>query len=514
MDRMYSAWRGHPLGQQLRWQRRRSTTALSALGGLVLLLLGTLAFGNGVAGAQDGENSRPVKGLVVETTTEKKTFIEGATVEVSQDGEVVASGTTNDKGRFEIDVNGTGKFEVKLVESSLPKGKKIPSTTKNPITFDTADGRSTYTANFQVGAGQSNDSTFSVSSLLNNTLIGIKFGLLIGLCAIGLSLIFGTTGLTNFAHGELVTFGAAIALILNNSVGLPLLIAAPLAVVAGGLAGWTSEVVVWRTLREGQASLAAKVILTVLVGPLGLFLVFKILTSEGAVLDKVIMTLLLLATFGAALVGIWTIKRNLSTSLVGQLVVSIGLSIFFRYTLYLMVGGRTQFYKDFANQREIKFGPFGLTPNDIFTIILALVVLGGVGLMLQKTRMGKAIRAVADNRALASSSGIDVQRVILSVWVMGGSMAALGGICLTLGNAGLKFDTGSFLLLLMFAGVTLGGLGTAYGALLGSVLIGVLVQVSPMFFASDLKEVGALVVLVLILLVRPQGLLGKSQRIG
>ena len=93
-------------------------------------------------------------------------------------------------------------------------------------------------------------------------------------------------------------------------------------------------------------------------------------------------------------------------------------------------------------------------------------------------------------------------------------MAALGGICLTLGNAGLKFDTGSFLLLLMFAGVTLGGLGTAYGALLGSVLIGVLVQVSPMFFASDLKEVGALVVLVLILLVRPQGLLGKSQRIG
>ena len=183
-------------------------------------------------------------------------------------------------------------------------------------------------------------------------------------------------------------------------------------------------------------------------------------------------------------------------------------------SLYLMVGGRTQFYKDFANQREIKFGPFGLTPNDIFTIILALVVLGGVGLMLQKTRMGKAIRAVADNRALASSSGIDVQRVILSVWVMGGSMAALGGICLTLGNAGLKFDTGSFLLLLMFAGVTLGGLGTAYGALLGSVLIGVLVQVSPMFFASDLKEVGALVVLVLILLVRPQGLLGKSQRIG
>ena len=236
MDRMYSAWRGHPLGQQLRWQRRRSTTALSALGGLVLLLLGTLAFGNGVAGAQDGENSRPVKGLVVETTTEKKTFIEGATVEVSQDGEVVASGTTNDKGRFEIDVNGTGKFEVKLVESSLPKGKKIPSTTKNPITFDTADGRSTYTANFQVGAGQSNDSTFSVSSLLNNTLIGIKFGLLIGLCAIGLSLIFGTTGLTNFAHGELVTFGAAIALILNNSVGLPLLIAAPLAVVAGAQA--------------------------------------------------------------------------------------------------------------------------------------------------------------------------------------------------------------------------------------------------------------------------------------
>ena len=96
-----------------------------------------------------------------------------------------------------------------------------------------------------------------------------------------------------------------------------------------------------------------------------------------------------------------------------------------------------------------------------------------MALILQRTQIGKAMRAVADNPDLAASSGIDVDRVILLVWALGGALAALGGVLLGLDN--VQWDMGFRLLLLMFAGVTLGGLGTAYGALVGSLVVGVFV---------------------------------------
>ena len=136
-----------------------------------------------------------------------------------------------------------------------------------------------------------------------------------------------------------------------------------------------------------------------------------------------------------------------------------------------------------------------------------------VGLLLQRTRVGKAMRAVADNPDLASSSGIDVDRVVLLVWVAGGALAALGGVLLGLGEQ-VSWEMGFKQLLLIFAGVTLGGLGTAYGALVGSFIIGVVVQVSTVWVPPELNSVTALAVLIGILLVRPQGILGQAERIG
>jgi neutral amino acid transport system permease protein len=133
--------------------------------------------------------------------------------------------------------------------------------------------------------------------------------------------------------------------------------------------------------------------------------------------------------------------------------------------------------------------------------------------MLQRTRIGKAMRAVSDNRDLAASSGINVNQVILVVWMMGGALAALGGVLLGLSDQ-IQWDMGFRLLLLMFAGVTLGGLGTAYGALLGSVIVGVFVQMSTLFIPSDVKYVGGLLLLIVILVIRPQGILGSRARIG
>ena len=123
------------------------------------------------------------------------------------------------------------------------------------------------------------------------------------------------------------------------------------------------------------------------------------------------------------------------------------------------------------------------------------------------------MRAVADNRDLAASSGIDVDRVILFVWALGGGLAALGGVLFGLQQQ-VQFEMGFKLLLLMFAGITLGGLGTAYGALVGSFVVGMFIELSTLVVPTELKNVGALLVLIVVLLVRPQGILGRAERIG
>lgn len=196
-----------------------------------------------------------------------------------------------------------------------------------------------------------------------------------------------------------------------------------------------------------------------------------------------------------------------------MLVVSIGFSILFRYLILYRLGGRAQFYSDYRIQKRIDFGPFSLPPKDIFIIFFSLFMLTMVGILLQRTRIGKAMRAVADNRDLAESSGIDVQRVIRIVWIAGGGLAGLGGVLFGTTES-IGWEMGFRLLLLMFAGTTLGGLGTAYGALLGCLVVGVFIQLSTLVIPTDTKNIGALLTLAVILLVRPQGLLGRKERIG
>ena len=273
------------------------------------------------------------------------------------------------------------------------------------------------------------------------------------MCAIGLSLIFGTTGLTNFAHGELVTLGALIAWMFNVRFGLNLILAGALSVV--------------------------------------------ICFGVGLVLEA----------------GFFGPLRRRGFSLISLMVITIGLSILVRYIYLYIFGGRTRAYSEYAVQQGRKIGPITITPAALVSVALSITVLASVGLLLQRTKIGKAMRAVADNRDLAASSGIDVQRVILLVWGFGAGLAGLGGVLLGLAEQA-GWEMGTKLLLLMFAGVTLGGLGTAYGALVGSLLVGIFLQMSTMVIPPELKTVGALALLILALIFRPQGLLGQRERIG
>ena len=379
--------------------------------------------------------------------------IEGVEITVTTpEGEEIGSDTTAEDGTWNVPLPGPGVYSAELDTDTLPDEVSLTNEDNNPLDFTVRTVGRPKIINFVTGEG-GGGGVETWRALLQLTVEGIKFGLVIAMAAIGLSLIFGTTGLTNFAHGELVTWGAIVAWFVNVRMGLHLVPAAVIAIVVGGTAGALLDRLMWRPLR----------------------------------------------------------RRG--TGLIAMLVVSIGLSLLLRYVFLWRFGGRARGYADYAVQRGWDIGPISIAPKDLFSIGLSLLVLIGVALLLQRTRMGKAMRAVADNPDLASSSGIDVQRVILLVWFFGGALAALGGVLQALGEQ-VSFQMGFQLLLLMFAGVTLGGLGTAYGALVGSLLVGLLVQLSTHWIPSEMKNVGALVVLILILVVRPQGILGSKERVG
>ncbi|MGY2085105.1 branched-chain amino acid ABC transporter permease [Blastococcus sp. SYSU DS0539] len=412
---------------------------------VALFTAGLAALSPGVAQAEGG--GEQVSGTL---RTSLSGPIEGVDVVVTTpDGEEVGTDETDENGRFVVDLPGPGEYTVTVPEDSLPEGVEFNSGNSRTVTVDSGRNQGVIIG-LDDGSRNAGGGTIRWVELL---ISGLRFGLLIAMAAIGLSLIFGTTGLVNFAHGELVTIGAIVAWFINVGGGVPLIAAALLAMLVGAGIGALNERALWRPLR----------------------------------------------------------RRG--TGLVAALVISIGLSLLLRYLYQVIYGGRSNAYADYRGQRTVDYGAFSMTNKDLTSMIVALVVLVLVAVMLQRTTIGKAMRAVSDNRDLAASSGIDVNRVILVVWMVGGALAALGGVLLGLSDE-VQWDMGFRLLLLMFAGVTLGGLGTAYGALVGSIVVGVFVQMSTLVIPNDMKYVGGLLLLIVILIVRPQGILGSRARIG
>ena len=199
--------------------------------------------------------------------------------------------------------------------------------------------------------------------------------------------------------------------------------------------------------------------------------------------------------------------------MVSMIVVSIGLSFVIRYLILVVFSGLPRPYRDYAIQNDIQILGITTVPKNLAIIAFTAVVLLVVGLFLTRTRLGTAMRAVADNSDLAESSGIDVQRVIRVTWIVGAGLAGLGGVMFGISEQ-VQWDMGFKLLLLIFAAVILGGLGTAFGAMVGGFIVGVAVEMSTLWIAVEFKTAVALGILIAMLLVRPQGLLGTRERIG
>jgi len=377
----------------------------------------------------------------------------------SQDGAAVGEATSDDQGKWKIPVPAAGPYKVDLDVSSLPPGVTVTNG-RPSLTPTVADGQERNVL-FPLGGGAAvpgqNQPSAPTSGKLDRVAdllySGIHFSLIIALAALGISLIFGTTGLTNFAHGEMVTFGALITFLFNVTLGLPLVISGVISVIVGAGVGYLQDRTFWGWLR----------------------------------------------------------KRR--TNLVTMMIISIGLSLALRYLFLYFFGGESRAFSDYNAQAGHQYGPFLIAPKNLICDVIAIVALTAVSLALVMTRLGKATRAVADNPALAAASGINVDRIIRLVWTIGGALASLSGVILgAFQNVG--YQMGFQILLLVFAAVTLGGFGTAWGALLGSLVIGLFIQFSTLWIPTELKTVGALGVLIVILLFRPQGILGRRARIG
>lgn len=394
--------------------------------------------------------------------------VAGVTIRLlDADGNEIADGVTDEQGVVIFPVPERADYTVVLDEDSLPDDLALAANSAAEQSIGTDSFITTTRAvTFLTGQSQSvGQSTFE--KVMQRLADGIRFGLIIAMCSVGLSLLFGTTGLTNFAYGELVSFGALIAFFLNvTGIGLlsflPLIddegrmhlfIAVPIAVVVGGVFGWLND---W-------------------------------------------------AIFGRL--------RRRGVGLITQMVVTVGLSILLRNLYLIQFGGQTRPLRQYTVQKGVDLGPITITPRDLVTAIISLIVLLLVGSALQYTRLGKAVRAVSDNPSLASATGINSERVIRLVWVAGGALAALGGIFRAMDEE-VGFDMGSRLLFLMFAGITLGGLGSAFGALVGGFFVGVFVEMATFVVPSELKNTPALLILILVLLLRPQGILGRGDRVG
>jgi len=430
-----------------------------ALKTLLFVSTGLIVIGfapSGVSGATGDEFSiiASVQNQTLVDGSTSRTPVEGVTINVLKaDGTPIGEAVTGKDGLCTISVPSRDDYVIELNLATLPDGLTLIDAEKQKVAVN-RDLFTTNTKRVTFFTGESANAGASASErILQRLSDGIRLGLIIAMCSVGLSLVFGTTGLTNFAHGEMVTFGGLVAFYFNVILEIPILISGPVVILMGGLFGLL--------LNWG---------------------IFARLTKRGV-------------------------------TLLSQLVVTVGLSLMLRNIYLFQFGGRTKQLSSYSKQVNLEIGPIGITPRDLTTAILGVIILVSVALFLQRSRLGKAIRAVSDNVQLASATGIDTRKVIKIVWFAGGALAATGGIFRGLDEQ-VSFSMGSDLLFLMFAGITLGGLGSAFGALIGGFFIGIFVEMSSLYFPSELKVAPALFILIVMLVVRPQGLLGKSQRVG
>ncbi|HEY3541845.1 MAG TPA: branched-chain amino acid ABC transporter permease [Gaiellaceae bacterium] len=289
--------------------------------------------------------------------------------------------------------------------------------------------------------------TKGLQPLAQTTANGLVSGTYYALGAAGLTLVYGVLKLINFAHGDMLTLGAYVALAVSSGLGVSVVFGAIAAIVAIATLGLALERIMWRPMRRRGAG----------------------------------MFQLVLMAFGLAFV--------------------------IRYSIQLAAGA-DQRSLDVDVTSTVSFLDVRLGRTELIVIVVGFVVILLLGLLLKVTSVGKQIRALSDSPELAETTGINTHRVIGVTWVLSGGLAGLAGVLYSSSVGGVNPGLGYGIIMPLFCAVVLGGIGNAYGALVGGVLLGVVQEWSTLVITPSLKVAVGFAVLILVLVLRPQGIFG------
>lgn len=296
---------------------------------------------------------------------------------------------------------------------------------------------------------------YSFEDVAQKGLTGLSTGSYVALGAVGLTLVYGILKLTNFAHGDLLTFGAYMAFLVNVTFDLPLVVGVVAAMAATALLGLFFELTMWGPMR-----------------------------AKGAGFLQLIL-------------------------------MSIGLALVIRSGIQFVAGAEIRFL-DVDRGASTNLGLFGLDLRLrnvlLISLVVGVIVLLLVGLILRFTLLGKKMRALSDSLDLAETTGINTERIVLVTWVFSGALAGLAGVLLAMVSL-IKPEVGFELLLPIFAAVVLGGIGNPFGALAAGLTLGVLIEWSTIPIDDKWKYAVGFVILIFALIVRPQGVFGKARTV-
>ena len=281
------------------------------------------------------------------------------------------------------------------------------------------------------------------------SLNGLTLGTIYALGAVGLTLVYGILRLVNFAHGDFLTFGAYIAFLVNVTWELPLAVAIVAGMAAVAVLGLLSERVMWRPMR-----------------------------AKGA-------------------------------GFLQLLLMSIGLAFVIRAVVQWFWGTEIRTL-DVNVTESVEFLGLRIGQTELLVVVLGIAILAAVAAMVRFTMLGKRMRALSDNMALAETAGIDTRRVILYTWLFAGALAGLAGV-LAGALTNLRPELGFELLLPIFAAVILGGIGNPFGSLSAGLVLGVVIELSTLVVEPRWKVTFGFLALIIALVIRPQGIFGKAK---
>lgn len=276
-------------------------------------------------------------------------------------------------------------------------------------------------------------------------IFGVITAAILAIGAVGFSIQFAIAGIFNLAYGDVMIAAAYIAYLFN----------------ARGLAMWACAVI----------GILAGAGISVLLHRL----LYKPLMARG-------------------------------TSFFGMVIVTLGTGLVIQ-NLILVIGGPTYFSYSVSTSGALRIGPTSITGPQVITVLVAVVTLFALHILLNQTKLGKALRATASNAALAKSSGVRTARITDLAWVISGSFCGLAGVVLGVALGSFQASTGDSFLILMVAAAIMGGVGRPYGSMIGAVVVALASQLSAVVIDPAYKNVTAFVILILIILIRPQGLM-------